>query len=54
MSAFGNYQKDTIVDAIQNYAEANQDMSVREVIESILEATRYGIDMVLYGRLEVK
>jgi len=51
MSAFDNYEKDEIVEAIKLLAEKEflLNKTPREIIASIMEATTYGINDVLYG-----
>ena len=51
MSAFGNHEKDALVSAIKALAEKEfeSNKNPREIIASIIEATSYGIDDVLYG-----
>lgn len=56
MSAFGNYEKDNIVDAIKLLAEKEFELNKtpREIIASIMEATSYGINDALYGLRHMK
>jgi len=50
MSAFGFDPKDAVVEAILDLAreEKLRGKSLREAVESIMEATTYGIHSVLY------
>jgi len=50
MSAFGFYEKDEVVEAISMLAkqERERGKSPREIVESIMEATTYGINIALY------
>ena len=47
MSAFGNYQKDDIVEAIKNFIEYKKeqqpDIQVNILIEETMEAVTYGL-----------
>lgn len=54
MSAFGFYEKDNVVTAIIGLAEYEKSKGflIRETIASILEATNYAVDTVLYNELE--
>ena len=56
MSAFGNYEKDNIVDAIEILAksEYNEGKSPRQIIESIMEAVTYGITSALFDLRDEK
>lgn len=49
MSAFGNFEKDEVVDVIKTLAKAEHDKgkTPREVVASIMEAVTYGLDCVL-------
>lgn len=50
MSAFGYYEKDEVVEAIGMLAkqERERGKTPREIVESIMEATTYGINTALY------
>jgi len=50
MSAFGFYEKDSVVDAIETLAKAERDRgkTPKQVVESIMEAMTYGISSALY------
>jgi hypothetical protein len=50
MSAFGNFEKDEVVEAIKALAksELEKGKTPREIITSIMEATTYGIDSVMF------
>lgn len=51
MSAFGFHPKDEVVSAIEELAkeERLRGKTTRQIVESIMEATAYGIDAVLYN-----
>ena len=55
MSAFGFYEKDSVVDSIETLAlhELKKGKSSHEIVESIMEAVKYGMDMALY-RVELQ
>tara|TARA_R110000868_G_scaffold25358_1_gene98840 strand:+ start:108 stop:287 length:180 start_codon:yes stop_codon:yes gene_type:complete len=55
MSAFGFYEKDSVVDAIEILAlhELKVGKSSREIVESIMEAVKYGMDMAFF-RVELQ
>lgn len=50
MSAFGFWEKDNVVDAIETLAkfERERGKTPRQIVESILEATTYGLNSSLY------
>lgn len=50
MSAFGFLEKDNVVDAIEVLAkfERERGKTPRQIVESILEATTYGLNSALY------
>lgn len=54
MSAFGDYIKDNVVDAIVELAESEKQKgkTTREIIQSINEVMTYGVDTVLFKLLE--
>lgn len=56
MSAFENYEKDEIVAAIMALSEKEFESgkTPREIIESVMEATSYGINSALYGLRHMK
>lgn len=54
MSAFDNYDKDNVVDAIESLARAEQESGAtpREIVESIMKTVSYGLDRVMYELTE--
>lgn len=50
MSAFGFWEKDNLVDAIEVLAkfERERGKTPRQIVESIMEASTYGINSALY------
>ena len=50
MSAFGNYEKDEVVEAIKALAKSEREKgkTPREVVTSIMEAVTYGIDTIMF------
>ena len=53
MSAFGNYQKDDIVEAIKNFIEYKKeqqpDIQVNVLIEETMEAVTYGLSYAIWN-----
>ena len=53
MSAFGNYQKDDIVEAIKNFIEYKKeqqpDIQVNILIEETMEAVTYGLRYAIWN-----
>lgn len=49
MSAFGNFEKDEVVEAIKALAisEREKGKTPREIVTSIMEAVTYGLDTVM-------
>lgn len=56
MSAFGFWEKDNVVEAIEVLAkfERERGKTPRQIVESILEATTYALDSALYELREEK
>lgn len=50
MSAFDNYEKDEVVDAIKNLVkdQNNKGKSPREIVKTVMEVVTYGLDVALY------
>lgn len=50
MSAFGNHDKDEVVEAIKTLAKSEHEKgkTPREVVTSIMEAVTYGLDSAMF------